>query len=360
MTTARRPGGVGGLQRGPGSGAGPPGGRSPRAPGAWPRRANTIARERGPIEGAVRRRHRGPEVPDDGVVGRLSRRRHGPRDVVRVDHRRAALGQPAGDLRLAAADRPGDPDAHGAAAVRRDAAVSGGLGHRRTPRRSRRLLLELEPRVLGLGERPLDVGELAGDPAHLDEVRRDRRRPDRQLQLAAPEAEARQLAVEGLAPAPVGLLRQLLARPVGRGAAAGDGAPLPTALRPVSQRLRSPRRRAPRPAPCRGWRVAPPRPRPSSPPRPPPATRGSRRRTAPRARRRPPTAARRSSPAAAGRATRRRSSPAPRRGTPRSPRGRRCRGGWSARRAAAGWTAGCPAARARGATARRPTAGGPP
>ena len=202
-------------------------------------------------------------------------------------------------------------------------------------------------RVLGGGERPLHVGELARHAAHLDEVRGHGRRPDRQLELAAPEPQPRELAVEGLAPAAVGLLREPRARLAAR------RAPSPgRRRRRQRRRCRRPRRPAPParlrasvrepPPACRGSRAGPPRPRPSSRRRPPTARRGTRRRTAPPARRRPPTAARRSSPAGAGRGTRPGSWPAPRRGTPRSPPGRRCRGGSSARRAAAGSTGRMP------------------
>ena len=236
-------------------------------------------------------------------------RGHGPRDVVRVDHRRAELRQPAGDLGLAAADRPGDPDAHGAAGVQ--------PGTTRALRRPRSPSTRRHGACSSSSSQASSASASARSTSASSLVTRRISTklaatagvPSRAPAGCLPEAEARQLAVEGLAPAPVGLLRQLLAD-FGRGRR--DRRRRPRRRRRcggVSQRLRSPRRASVRrPAPCRGWRVAPPRPRRSSPPRPPPATRGSRRRTAPRARRRPPTAARRSSRAAAGRATRRRSS----------------------------------------------------
>ena len=56
------------------------------------------------------------------------------------------------------------------------------------PDASRRHLLELQPGVLGLRERAVHVGELAGDAAHLDEVGGDRRRADRQLELGLAQA----------------------------------------------------------------------------------------------------------------------------------------------------------------------------
>src|SRR4029077_3833441 len=78
---------------------------------------------------------------------------------------------------------------------------------------SGRPLLEIEPGILGSGERDVDIGQLARDAAHLDEVGLDARVADRELEVALAQPEPRQLRLGRRLLAPVGLLGQLLFLP---------------------------------------------------------------------------------------------------------------------------------------------------
>ena len=67
-----------------------------------------------------------------------------------------------------------------------------------------------QPRVLGLGEGGIDVGQLAGHAAQLDEVGLDAWVAERQLELALAHAEPGQVLLDDLAAPAIGILRQHL------------------------------------------------------------------------------------------------------------------------------------------------------
>ena len=170
--------------------------------------------------------------------------------------------------RLAAADRPGDPD--------------------RGP--SRRALLELEPGILGRGERGVDVGQLARDPAQLDEVGGHGRIAERELEMALAQAEPGQLGIERQLLLAIGVLRELLRLPAAvasrtratRGRRPDRPVPFDAPSATAGGRRRSPAARAPAAVQPLRLRLER-RTRPSSRRRPPSARLGSRRRRAPRA-----------------------------------------------------------------------------
>src|SRR5439155_19987093 len=81
---------------------------------------------------------------------------------------------------------------------------------RHPPEDSRAALLELQPRVLGRGERDVDVGQLTADSAELDKVALDVGVAHRQLEVAPPQPEARELRLGQRLLPPVRILRQFL------------------------------------------------------------------------------------------------------------------------------------------------------
>ena len=73
-----------------------------------------------------------------------------------------------------------------------------------------------QPRVLGDRQRAVDVGQLARDAPHLDEVRRHRRIAHRQLEMTLAQPQPRQLRIQRRLLLPIRILRQLLQLPPGR------------------------------------------------------------------------------------------------------------------------------------------------
>ena len=170
---------------------------------------------RGP-PGRASRRAAAAQSPNRARPRSMLRRARGgdvaaPRASASIDHDAGRSREPAGDRRLPAADRPGQAD-------------------RGPGTRSRRPLLEVEPGVLGRGERRVDVGELARDPAQLDEVGRDRpgRRSASSRWFLRSPSRVSSASSAGLL-APVGVLGEL--RPAGVVAPAPASRPAPMPAR---------------------------------------------------------------------------------------------------------------------------------
>ena len=117
-------------------------------------------------------------------MGRVAWRRDRTRDPVRVHDVHAQLRQPPDHLGLAAADGPGE----------RRCGRSSGAGS--SAGRHGACSSSCSQASSACAERPLHVGQLARDAAHLHEVRGDGGVGHGQLQLGLAQAQARQLGVD--------------------------------------------------------------------------------------------------------------------------------------------------------------------